>query len=192
MRANTYASFCFILALVIASVTGCKQQDAPKASEAGSKTSPLSLTSTGFTEGSSLPARYTCDGANVSPPLRWSNLPQGTKSLALICDDPDAPGGVWVHWVLYNLPATTTELAEGFSAEAKLPGEAKQGTNDFKRSGYGGPCPPPGAPHRYLFHLYALDTALSLQGGATKQDLLRAMEGHLLAEGQLMGKYQRQ
>jgi hypothetical protein len=151
----------------------------------------IQLTSTAFAEGKPIPAKYTCDGADVSPPLKWSSVPEGTKSLALISDDPDAPVGTWVHWVIYNIPPDATELAEGVPKSETLTNGATQGMTDFKRVGYGGPCPPQGGPHRYFFKLYALDTTLSLKRGATKQELLRTMEGHILAEGQLMGTYQR-
>jgi len=151
----------------------------------------IQLTSTAFAEGKPIPSKYTCDGADVSPPLKWSNVPEGTKSIALVSDDPDAPVGTWVHWVIYNIPPDVTELAEGVPKSEVLTNGAKQGMTDFKRIGYGGPCPRPGGPHRYFFKLYALDAELDLKPGATKQQLLRAMEGHILAEGQLMGTYQR-
>ena len=151
----------------------------------------MKVTSSAFQAGQPIPATYTCEGLDISPPLHWSGVPAAAKSLALICDDPDAPVGTWVHWVLYDLPVTTTDLAEKVPTSETLPTGAKQGINDFKRVGYGGPCPPPGKPHRYYFKLYALDADLALKPRATKAELLRAMEGHLLAEGQLMGTYQR-
>ncbi len=151
----------------------------------------IQITSTAFVEGKPIPAKYTGDGQDSSPPLKWVSPPQGTASLALVCDDPDAPAGTWVHWVLYNLPPTTTELPEGVPTTETLANGAKQGVNDFRKLGYGGPSPPPGKPHRYFFHLYALDTAVKLPTRATKQDFLRAAKGHVLAEGQLMGTYQR-
>ncbi len=151
----------------------------------------IQITSTAFANGQPIPAKYTCEGQDVSPPLQWTNAPSNTKSFALIADDPDAPVRTWVHWVLYNLPATATELAENTPRLAELPGGAKQGLNSWPRLGYGGPCPPPSKPHRYFFKLYALDASLDLKPGATKKDLLKAMEGHVLAEGQLMGTYQR-
>jgi Raf kinase inhibitor-like YbhB/YbcL family protein len=151
----------------------------------------LKLTSTAFENGQPIPARYTGEGADMSPPLQRSGAPQGTKSLALICDDPDAPAGTWVHWVLWNLPAATKQLDEHVAKTATLPNGACQGSNDFPGIGYDGPMPPPGKPHRYFFKLYALDTTLSLKAGATKQDLLDAMKGHIVAEGQLMGTYHR-
>jgi Raf kinase inhibitor-like YbhB/YbcL family protein len=152
----------------------------------------LELTSTAFTEGGTIPTQYTGDGKDVSPPLRWSGAPAGTRSFALICDDPDAPRKTWVHWVLFNLPADMNELPEAVPAERTLARGARQGTNDFGKIGYGGPAPPRGhGAHRYFFKLYALDTTLDLQPGATKADVEAAMKGHVLAEGQLMGKYER-
>ena len=151
----------------------------------------MQLTSTAFAEGGAIPAKHTCDAKNVSPPLKWSGVPTGTKSLVLIVDDPDAPVGTWVHWVLYDLPATTGELVEDVPKSQYVTGGAKQGVNDFRHLGYGGPCPPPGKAHRYFFKLYALDTLLDLKPGLTKRDIEAAMAKHILAQGQLMGTYQR-
>jgi len=151
----------------------------------------IRITSTAFAEGQPIPDKYTCAGPNISPPLKWANAPAGIKSFALIADDPDAPMGTWVHWVIYNLPPATSALAENTPPSSELPDGSKQGVNDFRETGYGGPCPPPGKPHRYFFKIYALDTALSLKSGATREELLKAMGGHVLAEGQLMGTYQR-
>jgi Raf kinase inhibitor-like YbhB/YbcL family protein len=150
----------------------------------------MQLSSSAFQEGAAVPRQHTADGKDTSPPLRWSGAPEATKHFALICDDPDAPRGTWVHWVLFNLPADTTELPEGVPASATAAG-ASQGKNDFGKLGYGGPSPPRGKPHRYFFRLYALDAALDLQPGATRQQLEQAMKGHVLAEAQLMGTYQR-
>jgi Raf kinase inhibitor-like YbhB/YbcL family protein len=150
----------------------------------------MKITSQAFEDEGMIPEKYTCDDINVSPPLAWSPGPEGTRTYALICDDPDAPMGTWVHWVLFNLPVNINELPEGIPPERDLESEAKQGMNDFRKIGYGGPCPP-GGTHRYFFKLYALDAEVDLESGATKSDLLRAMEGHILAESQLMGKYQR-
>lgn len=152
----------------------------------------MQMTSTAFAQDESIPVKHTCDGANVSPPLRWSGLPAEAKSLALISDDPDAPARTWVHWVLYNIPSSRTELPEGIEATQTVVGGAMQGTNDFNKIGYGGPCPPRGDPHRYFFKLYAVDTELSLGAGATKQEVLDAIEGHILAQAELMGTYKRQ
>ena len=151
----------------------------------------MQLTSTAFTEGAAIPPKHTCDGTNSSPPLKWSGVPAEAKSLALIADDPDAPMGTWVHWVVYDLPPSTTELAEGVAKSQFIPGGARQGLNDFRHLGYGGPCPPHGKAHRYFFKLYALDTPLNLKPGATKREVEGAMAEHILAEGHLMGTYQR-
>ena len=161
----------------------------PRSEEGGAMM--IRLTSPAFQAGQPIPSRYTADGADVSPPLSWSGVPEGTRSLALVCDDPDAPRGTWVHWVLYGLPPTVTELPEGVPADPTTPQGAKQGTNDFGRLGYGGPAPPPGKPHRYFFKIYALDIVPDLAPGASKQELLSAMEGHILAQGELMGTYKR-
>jgi len=150
----------------------------------------IKITSSAFEDGGLIPAKYTCDGADVSPPLQWDAVPEGTKSIALICDDPDAPMGTWVHWVLFNLPAETNELAENIPADKILPDGARQGVSDFGRIGYGGPCPP-GGTHRYFFKIYALDAEIGLEADANKRQLLKAMEGHILEQGQLVGKYKR-
>jgi Raf kinase inhibitor-like YbhB/YbcL family protein len=152
----------------------------------------IDVTSTAFQEGQPIPAQYTADGKDVSPPLSWGGVPAGTRSLALLCEDPDAPRGTWSHWVLFNLPADAGGLPEGVPPEAKLSNGATQGTNDFRKVGYGGPSPPPGKPHRYFFKLYALDTTLSLPPSTTRQQLQGAAQGHVLGEGQLMGTYGRQ
>jgi Raf kinase inhibitor-like YbhB/YbcL family protein len=151
----------------------------------------LTVNSSAFTEGGGIPARYTCEGQDVSPPLAWSGLPAGTKSLALIVDDPDAPDPkapkrTWVHWVLYDIPPTATSLPEG----GALPSGIREGRNDWGRKGYGGPCPPVGR-HRYFHKLYALDTVLGDLGEPTKAQVEKAMEGHVLAEGRLMGTYEK-
>lgn len=150
----------------------------------------IKVESSAFQDGAMIPKAYTCDGANVSPPLDWKDVPEKTKTLALITDDPDAPAKTWVHWVVFNLPARAKGLAENVAAQGSLAGGGTQGTNDFRKVGYGGPCPP-GGTHRYFFKLYALDTELTLDSTATKDQLLKAMEGHILAEGQLMGRYSR-
>lgn len=151
----------------------------------------LSISSQVFQEGERIPTKYSCEGQDISPPLMWSESPAGTRSFALIVDDPDAPGGVFTHWVLFNLPADSRELAEAVPTQSQLPNSALQGKNDFGKIGYGGPCPPPGSPHRYRFNLYALDQSLDLKPGASKKQVLEAMQGHILAQGQLTGIYQR-
>jgi len=150
----------------------------------------LALTSTAFKEGETIPKKYTCDGPDISPPLEWESAPANTGSLALIAEDPDAPMGTWVHWVVYDIPPNVSELAENIPPEKTLPDGAVQGKNDFRNIGYGGPCPPSGT-HRYYFRLYALDTKLNLPPGSTKFDLVKAMQGHIVSEAQLMGKYSR-
>ena len=150
----------------------------------------IALTSSAFTDGATIPRKHTCDAEDTSPDLEWSGVPNGTKSLSLICDDPDAPVGTWVHWVLFNIPADATTLAAGIPADATLQNGARHGRNNFRKLGYGGPCPP-GGTHRYYFKLYALDTVLNIESGCTKAQLLAAMKGHILSEGQLMGKYKR-
>lgn len=178
----------WMLALLI--FAGCRTQSSDDP-QLGDPEMSLEVTSTAFEQGKAIPKEYTGDGKDVSPPLRWSEPPAETKSIALICDDPDTPRGTWVHWVLFNLPPETRELNEGIPAEDTLPSGAKQGKNDFGSIGYGGPAPPKGKPHRYFFKVYALSEELRLPPGATKSELVQAMNGHILAEGQLMGTHQR-
>lgn len=151
----------------------------------------LSITSTAFREGDKIPDKYTCQGQDVSPPLAWSEPPGGTRSFALIMDDPDAPGGTFTHWVIFNIPSNSRGLSEAVPAEDQLSDGTVQGRNDFARIGYGGPCPPPGRAHRYKFTLYALDQSLELKAGASKKQVLDAIRGHALAQGELTGMYQR-
>ena len=160
-------------------------------SGAENKEPRMELKSSVLKEGANIPRKHTCDADDVSPLLSWDNAPAGTRAIALIADDPDAPGGTWVHWVIYDLPADTKELAEGVAKTETLERGAKQGVNDFRRVGYSGPCPPPGLPHRYFFKLYALDAPTNLKPRATKQQLLDAIKGHILSEAQLVGRYQR-
>ena len=148
----------------------------------------FTLSSTAFASGQAMPSVYSCRGRNVSPPLAWTDPPDGTQSFALIVDDPDAPAGTWVHWLLFNVPASTRGLSEGVRADAKLFDGSLQGTNSSRRLGYEGPCPPSGT-HRYFFKLYALDTMLGLQSGANKTQLLAAMESHIKAQAELMGTF---
>lgn len=138
-----------------------------------------------------IPSKYTGDGPDVSPPLAWTNAPEGTKVFVLICDDPDAPVGTWVHWVLYDIPADIHTLDEAMPKDGQVLGSAKQGRNDFGRIGYDGPAPPRGKPHRYFFKLYATDKETGLKPGATKDQVLKAIKGHVLAQTELMGTYQR-
>ncbi len=163
----------------------------PPATKNRSASVGLNVISPAFPTEGMIPSKHSCESGDISPPLAWSGAPAGTKSFALICDDPDAPGGTWVHWVVYNLPANATAMAEKIAAAPNLPNGARQGANDFGKIGYGGPCPPAGKAHHYFFKLYALDTELPLKPGATKKDVEQAMEHHILAEAMLMGKYQR-
>jgi hypothetical protein len=150
----------------------------------------IKVKSSAFADGDMIPREYTCDGANVSPPLEWESGPAGCESFAIICDDPDAPVGTWVHWVVYDIPGLVNRLAKAVPPSEMLEDGTVQGKNDFRKIGYGGPCPPPGT-HRYYFKVYALDARLKLDPGATKAQLVRAMGGHILAQGELMGRYRR-
>jgi Raf kinase inhibitor-like YbhB/YbcL family protein len=150
----------------------------------------IKVTSSAWQEGETIPKRYTCDGENISPPLDFASIPEETQSIALISDDPDAPAKVWVHWVIYNLPKDTSHLQENIPPQERLPNGALQGKNDSRTIGYTGPCPPGGI-HRYYFKVYALNKMLDLRPSATKQELLDAMQGHILGQGTLMGRYSR-
>lgn len=172
------------LFIFILSSNACSSNDDQVMVEGGGDMA-ITVKSSAFTDGEMIPKKYTCDGDNISPPLSWSGLPEGTESLALVLNDPDAPAGDWVHWVLYNIPATQSSLPEG----AK--GFGDEGKNTYGNIGYGGPCPPKGSAHRYFFKIYALTTILELDSGETRESLERVMEGNILAQGQLMGKYQR-
>jgi Raf kinase inhibitor-like YbhB/YbcL family protein len=178
------------LPVLVAAICACQgSEPGPQPSEGAA--SDLQITSSVFENEGTIPGPYTCDGDDVSPPLSWSGQPVSTKSLALIYEDIDAPAGIWVHWVLFNIPAPTRSLPEAVPAEDTVAGVGVQGSNSWHRLGFGGPCPPEGSEHRYYFRLYALDTILNLEAGATKADIERAMSGHVLATGQLMGKYSR-
>jgi len=151
----------------------------------------IKVSSTAFKDGGTIPQQYTCDGDNSSPPLSWEAVPEGTRSIALIMDDPDAPGGTFVHWVLYDLPADLEGLPEGLPRDKTFPVGGEQGVNSTNEIGYLGPCPPSGT-HRYFFRVYALDEKMNLPAGETEDRLLNAMVGHILGQGQIMGRYQRQ
>jgi Raf kinase inhibitor-like YbhB/YbcL family protein len=151
----------------------------------------LTVSSKAFASGQGIPAKYSCQGEDVSPPIKWQGEPAETKSFALICDDPDAPAGTWVHWVIYNLPSGVSYMPENMPKTETLPGGSAQGRNSFRNIGYGGPCPPAGKAHRYFFKLYALDATLTFESTPDKESLLTAMRGHILAQGQLMGTFQR-
>jgi len=152
----------------------------------------FALRSTAFTNGGEIPRKYTCSGENVSPALTWIDAPGTAHSLALIADDPDAPAGTWTHWIVWNIPAHATSLPEGVpTSQESLDSGARQGRNDFGRTGYGGPCPPPGRPHRYFFRLYALGAILDLKPGAARSELESAIKPHILAKAEWMGLFKR-
>ena len=155
------------------------------------ETAKFKLNTHSFSDGADIPKKYTCDGEDVSPELHWTDQPSAAKSFTLIVDDPDAPSGTWVHWVLVDLPGNAHDLPEGAGKTGALPGGAQQGINDFKKAVYGGPCPPPGKSHRYFFKLYALDSKLSLRAAPTKAEVEKAMRGHILGQGELVGQYRR-
>jgi hypothetical protein len=168
----------------------CKARENTGTTAEGGTKMTIKVTSSAFDDQGLIPAKYTCQGQNISPPLQFQMGIEGTKSIALICDDPDAPIGTFVHWVLFNLPADTESLAENIPAADALKNGARQGKNDFGKIGYGGPCPPSGA-HRYFFKVYALDKTIDTSIVTNKKQLLEAMQGHILGQGQLMGKYKK-
>lgn len=151
----------------------------------------FSLSSSSFSNGGNIDKKFTCDGADVSPQLAWTNPPSGTKSFALLTDDPDAPVGNWSHWVMWNIPSNVSSLPVELAKQARLADGSEQGMNDFHKTGYNGPCPPPGKPHRYYFKLFALSTTLKLKSGAAKHDLESAMKDHVLGQAEWMGRYGR-
>jgi Raf kinase inhibitor-like YbhB/YbcL family protein len=173
-----------LLSLVILLAAGCISKEEVTMEN-------ISISSEGFKSGDVIPDIYTCKGKDISPSLSWKGIPAGTKSIALTMDDPDAPGGTFVHWVIYNVPAQTQKLPEGMPHEKILADGSIQGMTDFGEIGYGGPCPPPGKPHRYYFKMYALDSSIDLAPGASQKELENVMEGHILAKGEFMGTYKR-
>jgi Raf kinase inhibitor-like YbhB/YbcL family protein len=184
---TTLLQIGFGVLVVLASTAGVVHTSSNEAIAAAQ----LRIGSTAFTNGNPVPKQYTADGANTSPPIWWTNIPNGTKSIALICDDPDAPKGTWTHWVIYNIPAKVPGLGAGYPTAADLPNGAKQGTNSFQKTGWGGPDPPAGKPHHYIFTVYALNTTLNTQSGATADQLRGTMNNHILGQGQLTGTYGR-
>lgn len=179
-----------MLAVGVLFLAACGKQ-AGEAFQPVSSGLKLQMNSTAFPEGGQIPIKYTCDGKDISPPLSWTGVPEEAQSLVLIADDPDAPAGVWVHWVIYDMPPMLDNLPEGVPTEANLAGTGVQGQNDFQNTGYGGPCPPGSKPHRYHFKLFALDQMLNLSPEATKAQVEDAMKDHILAEGRLIGEYGR-
>ena len=157
----------------------------------GEKAMSLTLSSSSFSNGGDIAKKFTCEGADISPQLSWTNPPAATRSFALVVDDPDAPVGNWNHWTLWNLPASARGLPEDMSKEARLPDGSQQGLNDFRKTGYNGPCPPAGKPHRYYFKLFALDAKFDLKPRVGKPELEAAIKGHILAQAELMGRFSR-
>jgi Raf kinase inhibitor-like YbhB/YbcL family protein len=191
-RMSVYRLFSiFMLSSLLALSAACGNSAMRSDPRTAPSASGFQLRSDAFKEGETIPAQFTCEGADISPPLEWANVPNGTRSFALIMEDPDAPAGVWTHWVVFNLPAGMKLMDANLPKRPNLPGGGLQGTNSFGRTGYGGPCPPPGNAHRYYIHLYALDSTLNLQPGAQKEEVLAAMKGHILGEAQLMGRFKR-
>jgi Raf kinase inhibitor-like YbhB/YbcL family protein len=188
----TRAVVVIILVPLVFKVARANSESLPLSPAAnGGNAMSLSISSPSFSSGEAIPKKFTCDGADVSPQLVWTEPPAGTKSLALLVDDPDAPVGNWNHWTMWNLPASARGLAEAVKKETTLPDGSEQGKNDFRKAGYNGPCPPPGKPHRYYFKLFALDAKLDLKAGASKRELEAAMKGHILAQVEWMGRYGR-
>ena len=183
---------CAAIALLLAPAAAwCADGAAGRPKTEGGSAMDFQLTSTAFRHGEAIPVKYTADGAGVSPPLAWINAPANTKAFVLICDDPDAPVGTWVHWVLYDIPPETTSLAEHLPATPTVLDTARHGLTDYHTVGYGPPGPPPGKPHRYFFKLYAVDQPTDLAPRATKAQVLSAIKGHVLAEAKLYGTYRR-
>lgn len=183
-----------LLILTCLAISGCSKSAPPAIRPIDNVSLPekagIRLTSGAFKDGEAIPRAYTCDGVNISPPLEWAGVPRTARTIAIVVDDPDAPGGDWVHWVLYNLPADNIGLIENMPLTETLKAGGFQGKNDFGKIGFGGPCPPTGT-HRYFFRIYAVDSELSLKAGATRAELVKAMESHIVVQGQLMGTYRR-
>jgi hypothetical protein len=184
----------FLLVSLLSAVspkTGSTLYSRPDIQNEGGGAMSFALQTKAFTPGGTIPKKYTCDGSDASPELLWSGAPSGTQAFALIVDDPDAPAGTWTHWIAWDIPASATKLAEGTPKDETLADGTRQGKNDFKRTGYNGPCPPPGKPHRYFFKLYALGAKLDVKAGASRSELESAMKGKMLGQAEVMGKYGR-
>jgi len=190
MRLAQYIQIFLIVTFFVFN-TSCGEGKRDKKSEGKEDEMSFVLKSSSFKNGERIPVKHTCEGEDISPQLTWEGVPQGTKSFALICDDPDAPMGTWVHWVVYNIPDSVNSLPEGVEKADTVFGYIYQGRNSFGRIGYGGPCPPRGPAHRYFFKLYALDFVPALKAGATKEQVLNAISGHILGTAELMGIYSR-
>jgi Raf kinase inhibitor-like YbhB/YbcL family protein len=185
MKALMTLTISIIFVVCVVFDGNCESKKNPGPSSGSS----LALSSPVFAAGAAIPKDYTCAGSNHSPALKWDNIPENTQSFAIIVDDPDAPLDTFTHWIIFNLPVNQTSLSEKASPNGVLPAGALEGLNDFGKKGYGGPCPPPGNPHRYFFKIYALDSMLKLQSGATKGVLLQSMKNHILAEAQIIGMF---
>jgi hypothetical protein len=181
MRFKLFLAISFIVSPLIAIAADAQ----------GGNAMALTVSSTSFSNGAEIPKKFTCEGEDAPPQLSWSGAPSSTQAFALIADDPGAPAGTWTHWVLYDLPASTTTLSEGLPKSEQLPDGTKQGRNDFRKIGYDGPCPPAGKPHRYFFKVYALDRKLNIKPGAGRNEVEKAMQGHVQAQGEYMGTYRR-
>lgn len=190
---NTFRFQTFFVAVLLMAVLSlpCSTLANRLSSSGAEADMSFTISSPSFSSGGAIPAKFTCSGADLSPELKWNDPPTGTKSFALLADDPDAPAGNWNHWTIWNLPANLRSLPQGFSKDARLSDGTEQGKNDFHKTGYNGPCPPPGKPHRYYFKVFALDTTLNLKAGAMKRDLESAMKGHILAQAEWMGRFGR-
>ena len=184
---SIHISSLLLVPLALLSGGRTAAQTSPK----GASNMTFAIESFDFANGGDIPRSLTCEGEDRSPALSWSGAPEATKTFALIADDPDAPAGTWVHWVIFNIPAKTQSLPAGVEKKERLANGTKQGRNDFRKIGYNGPCPPPGKPHRYFFKLYALKSELALPAGASKAEVERAMQGQMLAHAEWMGRYKR-
>jgi Raf kinase inhibitor-like YbhB/YbcL family protein len=181
---------CFVILSLVVSCSATETRDESSATDEDAVMT-IVLSSTAFKEGDRIPVKYTCDGQDISPALVWDEPPQQTEAFVLMVDDPDAPGGVFTHWMIFNIPANTHQFGEGVPIQEQLESGALQGKNDFGKIGYRGPCPPSGSSHQYRFTIYALDQRLNLKAGASKKQVIDAMQGHILAQGRLTGTYQR-
>jgi Raf kinase inhibitor-like YbhB/YbcL family protein len=184
------ASFQIVAVATSVFLAGCSERAQQPEPAHAKDPSAMRLTSAAFADGQDIPDKYTCHGQDISPPLQWSDAPAQSKSIAVTCEDPDAPSGTFTHWVIFDVPATATKLSGNVSKTATLPDGSKQGKNSFGNVGYNGPCPPSGKMHHYIFKVYALDTAVTLDPGVAKEDLVNAMNDHILAQGQLTGTCQ--
>jgi hypothetical protein len=191
MKKNLVLGLGISLVLLVIFASGCTTESNQTSNQTDNQSGSFQITSSAFMQGGQIPQKYTADGENISPPLSWTSAPQNTKSFTITCEDPDATatgGGAFFHWIVFDIPGNVTQLAEGITNQRTLDNGAKQGTNDLGTIGYSGPSPPSGT-HRYAFKIYALDTMLNLEPGATKQQVNDAMQGHILGQAQITGKY---